>query len=197
MRRGFKSACERIAAGHRDALGLALDEPLDPELLASHLGVEVWRPEEVSGLSTESVSQLVNRDGDSWSAVTLRVQRVRLTIVNSAHYPTRQRSSIAHELAHLILNHEPDRIDVSEKGYLLLSSFEREQEEEANWLGAALLVPREGLLTAFRRTENVQRLADHFGVSVQLLQWRLRMTGVTVQAKRAQSYARARRMRRA
>lgn len=190
MRRGFKSSSERIAQEHRYALGLTLDEPLDPAALALYLGLTIWRPEDVPDLSADSLSQLVDRDSDSWSAVTVHVGRDQLTIVNSAHPRTRQRSSIAHELAHLLLDHKPDRIDVSSKGFLLLSSFEREQEDEATWLAGALLVPREGLRKAYRRTEDAQHLANHFAVSVQLLNWRLRMTGVAAQARRAKSYDR-------
>lgn len=188
MRRGFKTWCERTAEDHRRSVGLALDKPLDPEQLAEHLGVTVWRPEDVPGLSQASLSQLVERDSDNWSAVTLQVGPSRLTIVNSAHSPTRQRSSIAHELAHLILAHKPSRIDVSEDGYLVLSSFEGDEEKEADWLGGALLVPREGLRRQYRRTQDHQRLAEHFSVSSQLLEWRLRMTGVAVQARRANAY---------
>ena len=190
MRRGFKSACEKIAAAHRKKLKLRLDEPLEPEELASHLGVVVWRPNEVPELSEETLNQLLRRDKDSWSAVTLRLEETCLTIVNSEHSLRRQRSSITHELGHIILKHEPDRIDVSTKGYLLLSTFEKEKEDEATWLAGALLVPRDGLRRAFRRTQDPQRLADHFGVSRKLLEWRLRMTGVAAQARRAKAYYR-------
>lgn len=190
MRRGFKASCERTAEEHRRTIGLALDEPLDPERLAQHLGVTVWRPRDVPNLPRKSLSQLVEEDSDSWSAVTLQAGSSRLTIVNSAHSATRQRSSIAHELAHLILAHSPSRIDVSEKGYLVLSSFDGEEEDEANWLSGALLVPREGLMRVFRRRQDHQALADHFGVSLQLLEWRLRMTGVARQARRGAPYRR-------
>lgn len=188
MRRGFKASCERMAEEQRRAVGLALDDPLDPERLAQHLGVTVWRPEDVPDLPEHSLSQLTKKDSDSWSAVTLQVGRSRLTIVNSAHAPTRQRSSIAHELAHLILAHSPSRIDVSERGYLVLSTYEGEEEEEANWLSGALLVPREGLMRAFRGRQDRRALAEYFGVSLQLLEWRLRMTGVARQARRGAAY---------
>lgn len=188
MRWGFKASCERTAEGHRRAIRLALDEPLDPERLAQHLGVAVWRPKDVPDLPCRSLSQLVQKDSDSWSAVQLQIGTSRLIIVNSAHPSTRQRSSIAHELAHLILLHAPSRIDVSEKGYLVLSSFEGEEEDEADWLSGALLVPREGLLKMFRIRQDHGALAEHFGVSLQLLEWRLRMTGVARQAKREAVY---------
>ena len=197
MRRGFKAECERRAEAIRRQVGSPLDGPLDLDALAAHLGVTVWGPEDVPNLPSEALTQLVRTDGDSWSAVTMHVGSDRLTIVNSAHARTRRRSSLAHEFAHLMLDHKPDRVDVSKRGHLLLSSFERDNEDEATWLSGALLVPREGLRRAFRRTEDVGLLAEQFEVSVQLLQWRLDTTGVAVQARRAKAHRRSPRARRA
>ena len=190
MRRGFKAACERIAADQRQAIGLRPEDPLDPECLAQHLGATVCLPEDVPDLPPESLNQLVKEDAESWSAVTLQVGSTKLTIVNSAHAPTRQRSDLAHELAHIILGHRPSRIDVSDEGLLVLSTFEGEEEEEANWLSGALLVPRDGLMRVYRRQRDEKCLAGHFGVSLALLKWRLNATGVAVQARRAGAYRR-------
>lgn len=184
MRRGFKAWCEKTAVVYRTALQLRPEDPLNPEDLAAHLGVIVCRPEDVPELHINSLRQLTIHDRDSWSAVTIRLGDASLTIVNSAHARTRQHSSLSHELSHLILNHEPGRIDLSPAGHLLLSSFEREQEEEADWLSATLLVPRAGLQTMYRSTQDSQALADHFGVSLDMLNWRLRMTGSATQARR-------------
>lgn len=191
MRRGFKTWCETTAERYRSALGLRFDAPLDPEDLAAHLGVIVWRPEEIPGLAESSLRQLTNHDSDSWSAVTIRVGDTNLTVVNSAHAPTRQRSSLSHELAHLILDHEPGRIDLSPAGHLLLSSFEREQEEEADWMSGTLLVPRAGLVIAYRSTQDLRILANQFGVSLDMLKWRLRMTGVATHARRTRRWSRS------
>ena len=192
MRRGFKAQSERVAESHRRAIGLRQDEALEPERLAEHLGVVVWRPEDVPQLDSASLAQLVEEDSDSWSAVTLQHGSSRLTIVNSAHAVVRQRSSVTHELAHLILGHQPSRIDVSKEGLLVLSSFEGEEEDEADWLSAALLVPRDGLMRVYRRQRDEDCLAQHFGVSLRLLKWRLGKTGVALQAKRASAYRRRR-----
>lgn len=188
MRRGFKAACERTAADQRQEIGLRPKDPLDPEELAQHLGVTVWRPEDVPDFAPDSLRQLVEEDADSWSAVTLQVASSKLTIVNSTHAPTRQRSDLAHELSHLILGHRPSRIDVSDQGLLVLSTFEGDEEEEASWLSGALLVPRDGLMQAYRQQRDESCLAEHFGVSLQLLKWRLNATGVAVQARRAGAY---------
>ena len=191
MRRGFKTWCETTAERYRTALGLKPDDQLNPEDLAAHLGVIVWRPEEIPELAESSLRRLTNHDSDSWSAVTIGVGKTNLTIVNSAHPPTRQRSSLSHELAHLILDHEPGRIDLSPAGHLLLSSFEREQEEEADWMSGTLLVPRAGLVIAYRSTQDLRILANRFGVSLDMLRWRLRMTGVATHSRRAHKWSRS------
>ena len=188
MRRGFKAACERIATEQRQAIELRPEDALDPETLAQHLGVTVWRPEDVPDLSPDSLARLVTEDADAWSAVTMQVRSSRVTIVNSAHAPTRRRSSLAHELAHLILGHRPSRIDVSAQGLLVLSTYDGDEEDEATWLAGALLVPREGLMQAYRWRRDEGLLAERFGVSLALLRWRLRMTGVALQSRRASAY---------
>ncbi len=189
MRRGFKAWCETAAEKYRTALGLKPVDLLDPKELAVHLGVIVWRPEDVPELSKTSLRQLTHHDAGSWSAVTIRHGDTKLTIVNSAHAVTRQRSSISHELAHIILEHEPGRIDLSREGHLLLSSFEKEQEDEADWLSGTLLVPRTGLLMAYQSAQDPRVLANRFGVSENMLNWRLRMTGVATQARRARNWS--------
>jgi Zn-dependent peptidase ImmA (M78 family) len=123
-------------------------------------------------------------DRDSWSAVTISQSDVRLVILNSGHSQTRQANSLVHELAHIILNHASDEAQVSREGFLFRARFDKEQEDEADWLSACLLLPREGLLRAYRRTPNPAALARRFGVSEALVNWRLRMTGIPRQAKR-------------
>lgn len=190
MRRGFKAESERMAERHRRSIGATVHDRLDPWRLAERLGVTVVRPEEVPGLSPDSLAQLVVHDKDSWSAVTLQFGKERMTIVNSAHAETRQRNSLCHELAHILLAHEPSRIDVSAKGYLILGSCEGDEEREANWLSGALLVPRAGVMRKLRESGNKDLLAAHFGVSLDLLRWRLNTTGVLRQLARAERYRR-------
>ena len=185
MRRGFKSWCEKTSGGYRSQLGLDLADALEPRELADHVGVLVWTPRDVPGLSTSSIEQLTTIDPSSWSAVTVAAGSHNLVIVNSAHASTRQRSSLAHELSHVILNHRPAKAQVSEEGLLFRDSFDTEQEEEADWLAGALLLPREGLLGVYRRTSSSEVIGRHFGVSTKLVDWRLRTTGIIAQANRA------------
>ena len=184
MRRGFKAWCERTSHEYRSSLGVSLTDPLDPRRLANLLGARVTTPEAIPGLSRESVSQLTSVDRESWSAVTIEHHGKRLVVLNSGQSWARQTSSLAHELAHIVLNHTTDRPVLSEEGFLFRGNYDAVQEEEANWLAGCLLVPRDGLLAACRRSADHRYLAMRFGVSRDMIAWRLRMTGVSRQLKR-------------
>lgn len=181
FRRGFKSWCETVAIKYRQDFDLNPEDRLPPRLLSEKLGVLVWTPEDIPELPQGDLAQLTTHDSSSWSACTLRLPTTDLIIVNSSHSLVRQTSSIMHELAHLILEHKPARLDVSETGHMLLHNYDSNQEEEADWFAATLLVPREGLLRLILLSHTVSSSAKHFGVSSKLLEWRKRMTGVETQ----------------
>ena len=182
MRRGFKSWCERAAAEYRQALGVPMGAALDPRSLAEYLNVRVLMPEDVPNVAPANLRQLREAGQNSWSAVTISQGSATLVILNSGHPGTRQANSLAHELAHIILNHTSDDTKMSLEGFLFRNRFDEEQEDEANWLAGCLLLPREGLLHAYWRKRSPAALAQHFGVSQKLVTWRLRMTGIARQA---------------
>lgn len=184
MRRGFKTEAERASAVARQALNLRPFAPLDPWAYAQLLGVLVLDFASLS-LSPPTIHQLTVADGDSWSAMTLKEGATLAIVLNPAHAPTRRRSDLMHELAHVELRHTPVRVDVSKNGVLLLSDYSEDQEQEADWYGAALLLPRSALVHHRSRGETAADIADLYGVSAALCEWRLRMTGVEIQVRRS------------
>lgn len=186
MRRGFKALAERSSVAARVALGLTSVSPLDPWRLAEHIKVAVLKFSDLE-LTPESISQLTHIDPESWSAMTLQLGATHAIVVNPAHALTRQRADLMHELAHVQLKHTPARVEVSKLGVLLLSDYSDEQEQEADWLAAAFLLPREGLVEMRARNDSVTQIATHYGISAALCEWRLRMTGVDVQIRRART----------
>jgi len=184
VRRGFKAQAERSAASARRALGLPANAPIDPWAYAAYLNVRVLDFGKL-GLPLRDVSQLTVIDGDSWSAMTLQLETTFAIVLNPAHAVTRQRNDLMHELAHVELSHTPARVEVSDSGLLLLSDYSDEQEQEADWLAAALLLPRDGLIQLRSARLSAADIANHFGVSTALCEWRLRMTGVEMQMQRA------------
>ena len=181
LRRGFKTWCENAAGGYRRDLGLARGDALDPRLLSRQIGVAIKSPGEISGIDTDVLRQLLVTDKGSWSAITLTVGSRSLIISNSSHSAARQNSNIAHELAHLILQHEPSRMYVSPDGLMMLASYDPTHEEEAGCLSGTLLVPREGLLAQLERGASDVEMAAFFGVSLDLLKMRKNVTGVVRQ----------------
>ena len=166
MRHGFKAQSERSAALARTALGLKPNAPLDPWAYAEHLRVRVLDFGELT-LSKQAKHQLTINDSDSWSAMTLQVNGKFTIVINPSHAITRQRSDLMHELAHIELRHSPARVEVSQSGLLLLSDYSDEQE--ADWFGAALLLPREGLVRLRAACKSPAEIATHYGVSEALL----------------------------
>lgn len=188
--RGYKTWCEKYSTAIRIELGLAADAPLDARALAKHLGIRVWSPRDVPGLSEETLSVLLRNDGKTqscWSAVTLVVESKVLVILNTSHSVARQASDLTHELAHRIKNHEAQEVDVTEGGLLLLKSYDKKQEDEADWLSGCLLLPREALTSIKRRALTESDAAAEYGVSTRMLNYRMSMTGVVRQFAAAQT----------
>lgn len=182
--RGFKTWCEKYSAEIRVGLKIAKDAPLNARALATKLGVRVWTPDDVRGLSSGTLDVLLRNDGKTpscWSAVTLVVGTKVVVILNASHSPARQASDLTHELAHRIRGHHAQEVSVTEDGLMLLSSYEKQQEEEADWLSGCLLLPREALLSIRRRRIADADAAAQYCVSLKMLTYRNAMTGVNRQ----------------
>ena len=81
--------------------------PLDPMRLADLLSVVVLSLDEIPDLHSNSKGRLTNDHSKNWSAITVSNGKHHLIVINTAHAPTRRNSDLAHELAHVILGHEP------------------------------------------------------------------------------------------
>src|SRR2546422_3194242 len=145
LRRGFKTEANHTAREVRAELGLRLIDPLDPWALARHLEIPVLPLSSYAGLAADAVHHFHRVDRGAFSAVTVFDGPRRLIVYNDSHSPGRRASDLAHELAHALLLHRPGPA-FDHRGCRRWDSV---QEEEANWLGAALLLweePRRGLV---------------------------------------------------
>jgi Zn-dependent peptidase ImmA (M78 family) len=185
MRRGFKTEARQIGEQVRSELGLTELQPLDPWLLAEHLDIPILPLTELGDESPKCVATLTGPEEGAFSAMVAFTGRRRIIVHNDAHARTRQRADISHEIAHILLIHEPHPASPGEP---LL--YDQDQEDEAGWLGAVLLVPDAACLHACRNDHSVPDAARRLGVSVQLMQWRLNSSGA--RARVARSRARGR-----
>ena len=181
MRRGFKAWCERYSLAQRKELDLHESDPLDPLRLAEHLGILVWTVADIPGLEKKYLDILTKKDSVSWSAATLCTGDTHLIIHNPSHSAGRTNSNLTHEMAHIICEHKPARVDVSEQGLLILDSYSKDQEQEADWFAGCLLLPRPALMYIKSQGYTTDYATKRYGVSNQMLTYRLRMTGVNKQ----------------
>ncbi len=129
--------------------------PVDVHRIAKHLGFDV----------------IPFDFPDSVSGVTFIEHGVKSIGVNAGHAPTRQRFSIAHEIAHYLHGHEAydeRKVHVEEnRGFL--NSHNR-QEMEANEFAAELLMPLYLLRQEITGPElDVPALARRYQVSEQAM----------------------------
>jgi Zn-dependent peptidase ImmA (M78 family) len=188
--RGFKTWTERVALSLRSDLGLSPHDALDPRQLAEFLDARLATPHDILGMSAADVSQLLEIDPWGWSAVSVLQDKAPLIIYNPRHSIARQASDIMHELAHLILNHKPATMIASPDGRFVMRSYNQTQEDEANWLAWALLLPRDALMACKKGGLPSAQIAQSYGVSEKLVTFRLRVTGVDAHMKAEAKYRR-------
>lgn len=184
MRRGFKSEAERIAADIRQRQGCGEQEPAPLESVADGLGVEMIPADRL--VDRARLEELEAIQSDAFSAATFRRPNgKRVVVFNPLHSVGRTRSNQAHELAHVILDHNVRTIE--RVGNLKFLTCDIEQEEEADWLGGCLLLPRALLLNAAFKGMNSAQIAETYETSEPMARFRLNASGVLVQVGRSRA----------
>lgn len=137
--------------------------PVKVSRLANILGIKVYEadwPDTVSG----KIQKDASKGGESGFAI----------FVNKSHPETRQRFTIAHEVAHYVL-HEQLIGDGIFDDALYRSGLPNKVEAEANGLAADILMPWAMLNKHINKPPEV--LAEMFGVSKQAMAIRLGIFG--------------------
>jgi Zn-dependent peptidase ImmA (M78 family) len=184
MRRGFKTEAERLAADIRQRYGCRDDEPVPLDAVADELGADIVPADRL--VDRSRLEELQHLQADAFSAATFRRPDGRRVIVyNPLHAEGRTRSNQAHELAHVILDHKVRTLE--RVGDLSFLTCDGEQEEEADWLGGCLLLPRPLLLRAAYKGMGPGEIADTYKTSEPMARFRLNASGVLVQVGRAKA----------
>lgn len=181
MRRGFKAEAERAAARLRRELGVRPAGRLDPVALARSVGADVRSADEL--IDRAKLERLDELQPGAFSACTLTIGDRHVIVYNPLASPGRNSSDIAHEVAHIVLEHEVNQVE--QVGSLTFFTCDPDEEQEANWLAGCLLLPRQLLVQALRNGMTVPDIAAAHGVSEQMAAFRLRTTGVERQISAA------------
>lgn len=181
-RRGFKAEADWYARELRADFGLQAHDPLCPWQLSKHLGYRIICLSDYLKEASSAVLYLQSAKGQrEFSAVTMCLEGLRWIVHNDFHHPHRQASNLSHELAHGVLHHKPVAL-VGENGARI---FNREEEDEANWLGPALLISAEAALHIAKSGQSHSAFRAIYSVTNEVLQMRLRVSGALIRATRA------------
>ncbi len=86
----------------------------------------------------------------------------------------RQAFTAAHEIGHYYLHSGMEGETFYRKDYFTLTDDERLMEQEANWFAASLLMPADLFKIFWTASNDVDDIADRFGVSTQAAYYRLK-----------------------
>lgn len=160
LRWGFKSDANAYARELRAELGLAAHSPLCQWRLTEHLGYNVLPLSSyIDALGDKALYFTTPRGQKEFSAVTICTEDGPLIIHNDWHNPKRQAANLAHEAAHGILHHTPSALFDGDK-----RAYDAAMEEEANWLGPALLISDEAALLIAKRQYSLEQASDRKSV---------------------------------
>jgi Zn-dependent peptidase ImmA (M78 family) len=175
LRRGFKTEANKYAREFRLELKSPPEGPLCPWRLALHLSVPVFKLSEFAKKNPRAAFFLSENGLWEFSGATFVLGYRRIIVINDGHSPKRQASDLSHELSHCILAHAP-------APHLITSAsrqYDKEQEEEANYLGPALLISEEAALSIVRRGLSRAEASDIYSVTEDVIQMRVNLTGAT------------------
>jgi Zn-dependent peptidase ImmA (M78 family) len=181
LRRGFKAEAERTAASLREELGVSSEEFVDPKAIAMHYEVEVIDATEL--VPRERIAELEEIQAFAFSACTFRIDGATWIVINPLRTSARQASDIVHELGHVILDHPLS--EIRNVDGVPFRTCRAEEEEEATYLGGALLLPRPLLLMEVRAGLTPKSVANKYGVSEDMARFRINTTGVQTQVARS------------
>lgn len=185
FRRGFKKWVDEKALDIRKQLGKSNYAPICAFDLCKLLRIPVYTPRDIQGLSSQYIDNLLNDGSSHWSAVTIPIKKNEYIIIhNPIHTPARQQSNLMHEIAHILCGH---CLIGSKKIAGLpecLRDFNEDQENEADWLGGCLLLPRPALLFCLQRGMSVEAIASRYNCSVEMAKYRINITGAKIQMNR-------------
>lgn len=183
LRRGFKAEAERKAVEIRTALGLKSHEPVDLRAVAHTKGVAIVLASDLVEVSR--LEEIERLQAYAFSACTFEIKERLFIVVNPLHSENRQNSDIAHELAHVILEHK--LTEIRELAGTPFRTCMADQEEEANTFAGTLLLPRPLLIKTAKVGKSWEDLVDQYSVTTSMARYRWNATGVARQIASAGS----------
>jgi hypothetical protein len=178
-RHGFKAEANWWSRELRREQKLLPQAPMCPRKLCEHLHLPLKKLSEFADHEPAAVAYLVSTEGQKeFSGVTIQLGAQRWIIYNDAHDAGRQASDIAHEVAHALLQH-PVPVLFGADGK---RNHDKGHEDEANWLGPALLVSDEAAVAVVASGMSIVDAAEIYGTSPEVMRMRINVSGARKRA---------------
>lgn len=171
MRHGFKTEVKRLALELRAEIGLDAHVPFDPYAFAREYGIEVVA---LSQLSCDERHRFLKPDGSSFSGALIPTGTGVIILENDAQRLARRRTTMCHEIAHVVLDHDFGVSLASDERKCGLSGM---QEQEADWFSGEILIPSDGAFRLAMRDASDSDAAATFDVSLAVARWRMNGSG--------------------
>lgn len=173
-----KPEMENLAQEVRSDLGLEETERLDA-LGIEIDGVDVFVPGQVPGLSKKCQSHLNHTGQNEWSAMSVPLDVARdgwAILRNDSHSLERQRVTYLEECWHILLGHKLTKIAKVAEAYG--RTYDRVEEHDAYYLASACLLPEKAVVSAVNKQQSAVKIAKEFGVSKELVEYRIKRLGL-------------------
>lgn len=145
---------------------------------AGHLGLTIARPDDIEAMTPDERAYLEAVSPKVWSGSGIPLPDGHLLVLlNSTQTAERANVTVLEEAAHEHLGHEPTRIDTS-ISVLPKRTYNAQNEQEAYWTAAAALLPMKAVAQAVFRGQLARDLASAYGVSVELVEFRIKILGL-------------------
>lgn len=173
-----KSEMEKMAEQLRAELNSKTHQSFDA-LKVRVGGVEVITPKEIITLAKQCFDYLTGAGKDEWSAMSVPLDSFNkrwAVLRNDTHKVERQRVTYLEECWHIMLGHKLTRIAKLADSYG--RTYDANEEHDAFYLAAATMVPKESIIRAIEEKRSSKSIADQFGVSTDLVEYRIKRLGL-------------------
>lgn len=170
MRRGFKTEAKGLALELRAEIGLDAHAPFDPHAFASEYGIPVVALSDLDGVARD---HFLRADGSALSGALIPTGTGVVILENDAQPIARRRTTMCHELAHVVLEHSFG-VSLSDERKCGLGG---DQEAEADWLSGEMLIPTDGAFRLAHARATDEQAAGFYDVSLSIARWRMNHSG--------------------
>jgi Zn-dependent peptidase ImmA (M78 family) len=162
---------EENAQKIRRNLGLDYDSPFNPFFVMEENGVKVQFADELAALfeDPEFLKTIKGIDAATWSGGGFFVGEDLVIVLNRNQTSERMNVTILEEISHRHYNHQMNTLDS-----LGRKNLNRDEENEAFFTAAAVLLPAKIIAQAIYKSTNIEEISEKFGASSELIEMRIK-----------------------